>query len=53
MSKIHIIYIKGKMYTVHEKEKESKSSHSQKKIHANFKIENTYKINTDKYQPKL
>jgi len=24
-----------------------------KKIHAKFKIENTYKINTDTYQPKL
>ena len=53
MSKIHIIYIKGKIYAVREKEKQSKSSHSQKKIHANFKIENTYKINIDTYQPKL
>ena len=35
---------------VHEKEKQSKSSHSQKKVHGNFKIENTYKINTDTYQ---
>ena len=48
MSKIHIIYIKGKIYTVREKEKEPKSSNRQKKIHANFKIENT-----DTYQPKL
>jgi hypothetical protein len=39
---------------VREKEKESKSLHSPPpKIHANFKIENTYKINTDAYQPKL
>jgi len=30
MSKIHIIYIKGKIYRVREKEKQSKISHSQK-----------------------
>jgi tartrate dehydratase beta subunit/fumarate hydratase class I family protein len=31
MSKIHIIYIKGKICTVRDKEKQSKISHSQKK----------------------
>jgi hypothetical protein len=49
MSKIYIIYTKGKIYTMRENEKHSKSSHSQKKVHANFEIENTYKINTDAY----
>jgi hypothetical protein len=53
MSKIHIIYTKGKIYTVRGNKKQSKSSHSQKKVHAIFEIENTYKINTDAYQPKL
>jgi hypothetical protein len=53
VSKIHIIYTKGKIYTVRENEKQSKISHSQKKVHANFEIENTYKINIDAYQPKL
>jgi type IV secretory pathway VirB6-like protein len=31
MSKIHIIYTKDKIYTVRENEKQTKSSHSQKK----------------------
>jgi hypothetical protein len=53
MSKIHIIHTKGTIYTVRENEKQSKVSLSQRKVHANFVIENTYKINTDAYQPKL
>jgi hypothetical protein len=53
MSKIYIIYTKCKTYTVCENEKQSKSSHRQKKVHANFEIENIHKINTDAYHPKL
>jgi len=37
---------------VREEEKQSKF-YITKIIHANFKTENTYKINTDTYQPKL
>ena len=36
------------------KKKNNEKVHiAKKKRHANFKIENTYKINTDTYQPKL
>ena len=35
------------------KKKNNQKVYIAKKIHANFKIENAYKINTDTYQPKL
>jgi hypothetical protein len=35
------------------KNKNNQKVYVAKKIHANFKIENTYKINSDIYQPKL
>jgi hypothetical protein len=33
--------------------KNNQKFHIAKKVHANFEIEYTYKINTDTYQPKL
>ena len=47
------MYIKGKICTVREKKNNQKVYIAPKIIHANCKIENTYKINTDTYQPKL
>ena len=35
------------------KKKNNQKVYIAKKIHAHFKIENTYKINTDTYQPNL
>ena len=35
------------------KKKSNQKFHVAKKVHANFKIENTFKINTDTHQPKL
>ena len=35
------------------KKKNNQKVYVAKKIHANIKIENTYEINNDTYQPKL